>query len=225
MNDNRAHILGEAKEFVQAVLGHDHSGHDWFHIQRVARTAIMIAKAEGADLFICELAALLHDIADAKLNPNEEIGLQKVTDWLNSHGVRSEEAQHIIEIISTMSFKGGGRPPMRTLEGRVVQDADRLDAIGAIGIARVFTYSGAKGRPMHDPAVKPRSRMSEEEYRSGKDTAINHFYEKLLKLKDLMNTDYGRVLAAERHRFMLAYLEQFFAEWDGTTECDPPQME
>ncbi|AJY73793.1 HD domain-containing protein [Paenibacillus beijingensis] len=220
MKNSPEDIINQAKDFVRSTLEHESTGHDWFHIYRVTETAKTIAREEGADLFICELAALLHDIADAKLNPSEEIGLKKVADWLNSNGVGMEDAEHVLEIISTMSFKGGGKAPMRTLEGKVVQDADRLDAIGAIGIARVFTYSGAKGRPMHDPAVKLRDRMTEEEYRSGNDTAINHFYEKLLKLKDLMNTNYGRVVAAERHQFMLHYLEHFYAEWEGKAGYD-----
>ncbi|RRJ63282.1 HD domain-containing protein [Paenibacillus oralis] len=208
-------IISQAETDVKIALEKESTGHDWGHIQRVTRLARTIALQEGADLYICQLAALLHDLADAKLNPSEEYGLRKVSAWLEEHDVEPEDAGHVMEIISTMSFKGGNSSPMKTLEGQVVQDADRLDAIGAIGIARVFTYSGAKGRAMHDPEVKPRETMTESEYRNGQDTAINHFYEKLLKLKDLMNTSYGKALAEQRHQFMLEYLEQFYAEWDG----------
>ncbi|MFD0673211.1 HD domain-containing protein [Cohnella sp. GCM10027633] len=208
-------ILEAARYWVREKLERENSGHDWWHIDRVVRTARTIATAEGANAFVCELAALLHDMADEKLNDDPAAAQQELERWLAGSGVSEEDAAHIVEIIDTMSFKGGSRPPMRTTEGRVVQDADRLDAIGAVGISRVFAYSGAKSRPIHDPDVAPRGSMTEEEYRSGRDTAINHFYEKLLKLKDLMNTDAGMALAAERHRFMETYLEQFYAEWDG----------
>jgi len=209
-------ILTAAESYVREELKHDSSGHDWTHIQRVTRLARTIAAEEKADRFRCELAALLHDIADAKLNESEASGLAKVRRWLVEHHVPEEDAESVMEIISTMSYKGGHSPAMRTIEGKVVQDADRLDAIGAIGIARVFAYSGAKGRIFHDPDVKPRTTMTEAEYRNGRDTAINHFYEKLLKLKDLMNTDYGKKLAERRHQVMLDYLDQFYAEWEGT---------
>lgn len=212
---DRETLIKEAESYVKQKLAHDFSGHDWWHIERVRKSALTIAREEGADAFVCELAALLHDIADEKLFGDEANGLREIRGWLDGHAVPDATTDHVIEIISTMSFKGGSRPPMRTLEGRVVQDADRLDAIGAVGISRVFAYSGAKGRPVHDPSVKPRDSMTKEEYRSGNDTAINHFDEKLLKLKDLMNTDYGRRMADERHRFMEKYLERFHLEWEG----------
>ena len=208
-------IIRAAEQYVQEKLASDFSGHDWWHIERVRASALTIAKEEQADVFVCELAALLHDLADEKLFGDEEQGLREIGEWLERHGVSEDEAAHICEIISTMSFKGGSRPPMRTLEGRVVQDADRLDAIGAVGISRVFAYSGAKGRPVHDPNVRPREAMTQAEYRSGNDTAINHFHEKLLKLKHLMNTAYGRRLAEERHQFMELFLERFHREWQG----------
>jgi uncharacterized protein len=208
-------VIRQAQAYVKAELAHDYSGHDWPHIERVSKLARTIALEEKADLFICELAALLHDVADVKRTNSEQEGLAKVNNWLVAHPVRPQDISHIMEIISTLSFKGGQKLKMSTLEGRIVQDADRLDAIGAIGIARVFAYSGAKGRTFHDPSLKPRDEMTEEEYRSGKDTAINHFYEKLLKLKGLMNTDYGKKLAEQRHHFMLVYLDQFDAEWNG----------
>lgn len=208
-------IIQQAMDFVRTELENESSGHDWYHIYRVTQSAKVIAQEEGADLFVCELASLLHDIADPKLNVSEEIGLKRVEHWLKDHEVHADTIEHVMQIISTMSYKGGGKPPMSTLEGKVVQDADRLDAIGAMGIARVFAYSGAKGRKLHDPSIDPRIDMTEEEYRNGEDTAINHFYEKLLKLKDLMNTNYGRTLAMGRHQFMLDYLDRFYSEWDG----------
>jgi uncharacterized protein len=214
-NEVNERILGAAAAFAQDKLAGDHSGHDWWHVDRVARTARTIAKAEGADVFVCVLAAHLHDVADEKLNESEEAGLAIVKSWLVTQQMPSAALEHIMEIIASLSFKGGNRPPMRTLEGQVVQDADRLDAIGAMGISRVFAYSGAKGRPIHLPHIAPRINMTAEEYRNGKDTAINHFYEKLLKLKDLMNTNYGRQLAEQRHQFMMGYLEQFYKEWEG----------
>jgi len=212
---NRAAVIAEAEEYVRGKLAGDFSGHDWQHIERVRRSALAIAQEEGADLFVCELAALLHDAADEKLVDDAEGALKEIRGWLLARAVPEPMADHVLEIISTMSFKGGSNPPMRTPEGKVVQDADRLDALGAIGISRVFAYSGAKRRPIHDPAVKPRESMTPEEYRSGNDTAINHFYEKLLKLKDLMNTETARRLAEGRHAFMERFLEQFYAEWEG----------
>jgi uncharacterized protein len=207
-------ILANAAHFAQEKLAADSSGHDWWHVDRVARTACKIAQVEKADAFICQLAALLHDVADEKLNESEQAGLAIVMQWLQQQQVPVLILQHVMEIISSLSFKGGNRPPMRTLEGQIVQDADRLDAIGAMGISRVFAYSGAKGRPIHVPNLAPRINMTPEEYRNGKDTAINHFHEKLLKLKDLMNTTYGRKLAEQRHQFMLDYLKQFELEWE-----------
>ncbi|MEW9702150.1 HD domain-containing protein [Paenibacillus sp. SI8] len=208
-------ILRAAEAFVKEKLERDSSGHDWWHIYRVVQTTKRIAAGEGADRFVCELAALLHDVADEKLHADPAAAQRELTAWLAGSGTPPAQAEHVLEIISTMSFKGGARPKVRTLEGQVVQDADRLDAIGAIGISRVFAYSGWKGRPIHDPSVIVREQMTEAEYRSGNDTAINHFYEKLLKLKELMNTAYARKLADERHRFMEHYLEQFYAEWEG----------
>nr|WP_027087004.1 HD domain-containing protein [Cohnella panacarvi] len=213
--EEQRRIATEAEAWVRAKLDKESSGHDWRHIERVVSTARTIAQAEGADSFICELAALLHDMADEKLNIDPIAAEQELARWLANCGISEHEAEHVMEIIATMSFKGGSRPPMRTKEGQAVQDADRLDAIGAVGISRVFAYSGAKGRPIHDPGILPRGNMTEEEYRNGRDTAINHFYEKLLKLKDLMNTATGQELAAGRHRFMEVFLEQFYAEWDG----------
>lgn len=208
-------ILQEARDFVYQELKDDSSGHDWWHIVRVANNAIAIAEKEGADLFICELAALLHDIADGKLNESEKAGLQKVEQWLISHKVSESDRYHILDIISKMSFKGGqSETIVSSIEGKIVQDADRLDAIGAIGIARAMVYSGHTGRPIHDPSLKPRETMTLEEYRNEKSSAIMHFYEKLLKLKDGMHTTAARELAEGRHRFLETYLEEFYDEWD-----------
>ncbi|MCX7570308.1 HD domain-containing protein [Tumebacillus sp. DT12] len=208
-------ILAQATAFARDVLEQDSSGHDWWHIHRVTQLARTIAHEEGADPFVCELAALLHDIADEKLNESEAAGLEKVRAWLREHEVETDESAHVMEIISTMSFKGGNGAGMRTLEGRVVQDADRLDAIGAVGIARCFAYSGWKGQLIHDPEQKPREEMTAQEYRHGKSTAVNHFYEKLLLLKDRMNTEFAKKLAAERHRVMEEFLSRLHGEWDG----------
>lgn len=208
-------IIAEAEQFVRNKLAHDFSGHDWWHIDRVRNNAVSLAHKEHADVFLCELTALLHDLTDEKLCDDELQAEQQLKEWLVIQKIPNTFIDKVLEIISTMSFKGGSRPPMKTLEGKIVQDADRLDAIGAVGISRVFAYSGAKGRPIHDPTVKPREAMTKEEYRSGHDTAINHFYEKLLKLKSLMNTEHGKQMAEHRHTFMEQYLQQFYGEWDG----------
>lgn len=208
-------LIRAAEHFAQEQLGQDTTGHDWFHTNRVRNTAALIAGMEGANVVICTVAALLHDVADEKLNPSKEAGLTKVSDWLEEHLPDEAACKQIMEIIGTMSFSGGGGEPMSTLEGQVVQDADRLDALGAIGITRTLVFSGAKGRPVYDPAIPPRDESLQEEYRDySKGTAVNHFYEKLLKLKDLMNTAYGKQLAEERHQFMLDFLEQFYKEWN-----------
>lgn len=208
-------ILEEAEKWVKAKLQGEASGHDWWHIVRVHNTVKTIAEAEGADMFICQLAALLHDMADEKLNANPDGARQEIITWLEEHSVDNKTSQDILYIIDNMSFKAGRGIVLETIEGKVVQDADRLDAIGAIGIARCMAYSGHKGRLIHDPKMKPRQDLSPESYRNGQDTAIMHFYEKLLTLKDLMNTSFGRQMAEQRHQFLLDYLEQFYAEWDG----------
>jgi uncharacterized protein len=209
-------IIRNAEQFVRNKLAHDFSGHDWWHIDRVRNNAVSIAHKEHADVFLCELTALLHDLTDEKLVSDVREAEQQLNTWLVDQGLPHLYVDKVLEIISTMSFKGGSGPAMATLEGQIVQDADRLDAIGAVGISRVFAYSGAKGRPIHDPTVKPREAMTKDEYRSGNDTAINHFYEKLLKLKSLMNTEFGKQMAEQRHAFMEQYLQQFYSEWDGT---------
>lgn len=208
-------ILKNAEKLVQAKLAGEASGHDWWHIVRVRNTARKIALEEDADVFLCQLTALLHDMADEKLNDKPDEELEKIHVWLLEQGLSQSDAEHVIRNIKTMSFKGDGKSVPDSLEGQIVQDADRLDAIGAIGIARCMAYSGHKGRPIHDPKMIPRQHLTSEDYRSGQDTAIMHFYEKLLKLKDLMNTDYGRKMAEQRHAYLEDFLDEFYAEWDG----------
>lgn len=216
--NSRQNVIAEAERWVREQLERDSSGHDWWHIHRVRNVAVRLARESGASEFVCEMAALLHDIPDEKLTGDEASGLKRVNEWLEAHGLDADIIRHIMLIISTMSFKGGGTPPVSTIEGKVVQDADRLDAIGAIGIARTFAYSGWKGQPMHDPDLPVRESMTAEEYRKGKSTAINHFHEKLLKLASLMNTPEARQLAEKRHRYMERFLERFEQEWNGTDE-------
>ncbi|MGZ9584515.1 HD domain-containing protein [Paenibacillus marinisediminis] len=209
--NTEAEIIRLAEQYVKRELERDSSGHDWWHIDRVRKLAVEIANREGANNYICELAALLHDVADEKLNESKEAGLHKVENWLLNHIEDRQLIDHIMLIISTMSYRGGTNPPMTTLEGRVVQDADRLDAIGAIGIARTFQYSGWKGRSMHNPELYD---SDNDTVSNERDTTIQHFYDKLLKLKDLMNTSYAKQLAQSRHQFMEQYLQQFYDEWD-----------
>lgn len=209
-------LIERTVEFVRGKMSGDSSGHDWWHIDRVWRTARMLAQAEGAKVEIVELAALLHDIADWKFaGGDESAGPRAARDWLSSQQADETTLEHVCEIIATLSFKGAGvKTPMNTLEGQVVQDADRLDAIGAVGIARCFAFGGAKGRLMHDPEVPPELHQSFSAYKKNSGPSINHFYEKLLLLKDRMNTSTAQRIAAERHAFMEQFLHQFFEEWD-----------
>jgi uncharacterized protein len=209
-------IVAQARQFAVAQLGDDASGHDWRHAERVANMARRLAEAASADSFICRLAAWLHDVADYKIAGDESTGLRRVRSWLDSHVADSSVTERVMEIIESISFAGGSQPPMRTLEGRVVQDADRLDAIGAIGIARAFSFGGSRGRAMHDPEQAPSASFaSKEVYRDSKSSTINHFYEKLLLLKDRMHTPLARELALERHHYLEAFLEEFTEEWEG----------
>lgn len=214
---DKKEMLKITDDFVREFLFGESTGHDYQHIDRVRKTALKIGKEENADLFIVEMSSLLHDIADRKLHKeDEEAGLKIVNQWLERIGVEVAEHDHIVEIIETLSFKGASvRTDMRTIEGKVVQDADRLDATGAIGIARTFAYGGAKGRQMYDPAIKPEKHEDYEHYKTSRGTTINHFYEKLLLLKDRMNTKTAKKIAQERHRFMEGYLKQFYREWSG----------
>ena len=193
-------------------------GHDWWHILRVWNNAIAIAKGEKVNGFVVELGALLHDIADSKFHHgDEEIGPQLTREFLQSLGLTEELTLQVENIVRYISFKGGNeRQGFHSPELAVVQDADRLDAMGAIGIARAFAYGGYKDRALYDPSIKPNLNMSKEEYKKNQAPTINHFYEKLLLLKDRMNTETGRRIALERHDFMLKYLDQFYNEWEGS---------
>lgn len=213
-----AAILRKAEEFVRRQHASDASGHDWWHIHRVRQNSLHIGRAEGADLHVVELAALFHDIADWKFHAGDtEAGRRHTRAWLTQRGAAPETIDHVCEIVAGVSFKGAGvDTPMQTLEGRVVQDADRLDALGAIGIARTFAYGGHAGQAMHDPQHAAVLHQSFDEYRTKTSTSINHFYEKLLLLKDRMQTFTGRRLAEQRHQYMEEFLNRFLAEWDGT---------
>lgn len=209
-------LINRTADFVRHKMSGDSSGHDWWHIDRVWRTARMLAEAEGADRQVVELAALLHDIADWKFaGGDESAGPRAARDWLLSQQAAESTIEHVCDIIATLSFKGAGvQTPMRTLEGQCVQDADRLDAIGAVGIARCFAFGGAKGRLMHDPEVSPEMHQSFAAYKKNAGPSINHFYEKLLLLKGRINTATARRLAEQRHIFMEQFLTQFLKEWD-----------
>jgi uncharacterized protein len=214
---DKQQIINQTAEYIKAKLAGEGSGHDWWHVYRVWKNAIHIVKLEQADLFVVELAALLHDIADWKFHDgNEEIGPQLSRTWLESLAVEEQVISHVCQIIQDISFKGAGvATRMKTTEGMVVQDADRLDALGAIGIARTFAYGGSKGREMYNPDLKPEQHNSFEQYKNSRGTSINHFYEKLLLLKELMNTDTAKAIAGKRHEVMEQFLQQFFQEWEG----------
>jgi uncharacterized protein len=203
--------------FVKQQLENAEGGHDWFHIERVYKNALLIAKEEDCDLTVVKLAALLHDIADSKFHGGDEtIGPKTARTFLESQNVSEEIITHVIAIIENISFKGGNfEKTFTSKELEIVQDADRLDAIGAIGIARTFNYGGFKNRPLYNPNIQPKLNMSKDEYKNNEAPTLNHFYEKLLLLKDKMNTETGKKIAKKRHDFMVHFLAQFYAEWDG----------
>ena len=203
--------------FFKQKLEKAEGGHDWFHIERVYKNALLIAKEETCDMEVVALGALLHDIADSKFhNGDESIGPQTARTFLASEKVSEETIQHVIAIIENISYKGGNfEKKFHSKELDIVQDADRLDALGAIGIARTFNYGGFKNRVLHDPAIAPKTGMSKEEYKNSESPTLNHFYEKLLLLRDKMNTEAGKRIAANRHLFMETFLSQFYAEWEG----------
>ena len=203
--------------FVKEKLQDAEGGHDWFHVERVYNNALLIADEEICDLEVVKLAALLHDVADSKFhNGDESIGPKIAREFLVSQSVAEEKINHIVGIIENMSFKGGNfEKQFHSKELEIVQDADRLDAIGAIGIARTFNYGGFKNRPLYNPNIQPNLNMSKEEYKNSESPTLNHFYEKLLLLKDKMNTETGKKIAQKRHDFMVTFLSQFYAEWDG----------
>jgi uncharacterized protein len=203
--------------FVQEKLENAEGGHDWFHIERVYKNAVLIAENEVCDVNVVKLGALLHDIADSKFHDGDEaIGPKIAREFLESENADEVTIQHVINIIENLSFKGGNaEKTFSSVELDIVQDADRIDAMGAIGIARTFNYGGFKNRPLHNPNIAPNLHMSKEEYKNSEAPTINHFYEKLLLLKDKMNTETGKKIAQERHQFMINFLSQFYAEWDG----------
>ncbi len=208
-------IIEQALAYVKAKFENEYSGHDYFHTLRVFKTATAIAKEEGANLKIVQLASLLHDVDDVKLSPETNENLLNARRFLESHSIDTDTISTICRIIRDVSFAGCDSVVPETLEGQCVQDADRLDAIGAIGIARAFAYGGNHNRLMHHPDEKPRLNMTKDEYRSHKSTTINHFYEKLLLLPALMNTSAAHKIAAHREAFMQNYLAEFMNEWDG----------
>ena len=211
-------IIEATKVFVKETLKGAEAGHDWFHTLRVYNNARLIAKSESVDLYIVALGALLHDIADSKFhNGDDTVGPRVARKFLLQHNIDSFVIDSVIDIINNISFnkslETNNKP--NSIELDVVQDADRLDAIGAIGIARCFNYGGFKNRKLFDPSIKPNLKMSKKEYKNSKAPTINHFYEKLLLLSDKMNTKTGKKIAKERHQFMTEYLDQFHAEWEG----------
>jgi len=212
---NISEIIQKTERFVELEFRTEGSGHDWFHIDRVRKMALRIGETEDCDLFVVEMAALLHDLDDWKLIKADEA--LKSEKWLDFIELDSEVASHILEIIEEVSFRGAGtETPVKSIEAAIVQDADRLDAIGAIGIARTFAYGGHKSRLIYDPSIIPVMHNDFQEYKSSSAPTINHFYEKLLLLKDRMNTKTAKTIAEKRHQFMIGYLVQFYEEWEAT---------
>ncbi|MEQ9304294.1 MAG: HD domain-containing protein [Marinoscillum sp.] len=213
----KSDIIDQTAKYVKSELTNAEGGHDWWHIYRVWKTARKIASGEKVDILVVELGALLHDIADAKFhNGDETIGPKKAREFLEAQGVGAAITDHVAQIIEHISFKGGNQEQkFKSPELDVVQDADRLDAIGAIGIARTFNYGGFKGRALYNPEIAPNLNMTREAYKHSTAPTINHFYEKLLLLKDRMNTKTGRDLAEHRHQVMVQFLAEFYKEWEG----------
>lgn len=217
MTENQ--LIETTKTFVKETLKHAEGGHDWFHTERVYKNALLISKTEAVDIFVVQLGALLHDIADSKFHDGDEtLGPQMAREFLFKLNVDSSVIEHVVNIIKHISFKNtlNGKSSFTSKELEVIQDADRLDAIGAIGIARCFNFGGFKNRPLYDPSIPPNPNITKEEYKTSESPTINHFYEKLLVLKDKMNTKTGKQIAENRHHFMELYLTQFYAEWNGS---------
>lgn len=206
-------VFDRARGFLETLFEGDSSGHDIWHTMRVHNLAVAICREEGGDMDTVRLAALLHDADDRKLFGDN--GYANACRFMDSEGIQADVQARVLSIISQISFKGTDSVIPDTLEGRIVQDADRMDAIGAIGIARAFAYGGSRGRAMHIPGEEPKTGMDAEAYRSNTGTSVNHFYEKLLLLKDMMNTPSARRMAGARHKYMVAYLDEFMAEWNG----------
>ena len=214
---NNSDLIQKTIEFVKQKLFNAEGGHDWFHIERVYKNCLLIAKTENCNLLVVQLGALLHDIADSKFHDGDElIGPETARFFLENQNVDETTIQHVIDIIENISFKGGNfNKKFNSIELQIVQDADRLDAIGAIGIARTFNYGGFKNRAIYNPDIPANLSMTKEEYKNSENPTLNHFYEKLLLLKDKMNTHTGKKLAENRHNFMQLFLEEFYAEWNG----------
>lgn len=214
---DKATIIKKTENHVKKVMTGEGSGHDWWHAYRVWKMAKHIGEKEHVDMFVVEVAALLHDIADYKLHGgDEEIGPKTAKAWLDSLGVSEKYGNHVYSIIKDISFKGANvSSKMKTKEGMVVQDADRLDAIGAIGITRTFAFGGNKNREIYNPEIKPKMHNSFEEYKKSVSHTVNHFYEKLLLLKRLMNTHTAKKIAEGRHKYMEDFLKRFYKEWEG----------
>jgi uncharacterized protein len=210
-------IIKKTADFVKKTLSGQDPGHDWWHVYRVWKNAVLLSKDEKADLFVVELAALLHDIADWKFHEgNDDIGPKIAGEWLARNSVDEITVSHVCRIIRDVSFKGAAvATKMKTIEGMIVQDADRLDAIGAIGIARSFSYGGTKSRELYNPQIKPVIHKTFEQYKKSHGPTINHFYEKLLLLKDMMNTKTAKKIAVQRHKVMERFLKEFIREWEG----------
>ena len=210
-------IISNTQSYVQKTLKDAEGGHDWFHILRVYYNAKHILESEEANVLVVKLASLLHDIADSKFHDGDEhIGPQRAKAFLDTQTIVEEDKKHILKIIENVSYKGGHEQhEFKSIELDIVRDADRLDAIGAIGIARTFNFGGYKNNPIYDPNIAPKPHQSKKEYKKSKSPTINHFYEKLLLLKDQMNTETARKIAENRHNFMLTYLDQFYKEWQG----------
>lgn len=214
---NSEQLITDTIAFVKQELKNAEGGHDWFHIERVYKNSLLIAKTEACDALVVQLGALLHDIADSKFhNGDETVGPRVAREYLESKTVAQDVIDHVVLIIENISYKGGNfEKKFSSKELDIVQDADRLDAIGAIGIARTFNYGGFKNRTLYDPQIGPKTGMSKEEYKNNDSPTINHFYEKLLLLKDKMNTETGKQIAQQRHKYMEGFLSQFYAEWEG----------
>lgn len=215
--DNKQ-IIEQTKTFVKTTLKNAEGGHDWFHTERVYNNALLISKGETVDELVIALGALLHDIADSKFNDGDDtVGPKIAGEFLLKQNVSTKVINHVIKIIENVSFSSNidNASEFKSKELEVIQDADRLDALGAIGIARTFNYGGFKNRALYDPEIEPNLKMTKEEYKKSKAPTINHFYEKLLLLKDMMNTKSGMIIAQRRHSFMNEFLQQFFDEWDG----------
>jgi uncharacterized protein len=214
---SRAAVLARTEAHVRQAMSGEGTGHDWWHVHRVRQVALRLARDEGADPYVTELAALLHDLADHKFHGGDETaGPRAARAWLEALGADAGAVDHVCAIVAGVSFKGAGvDTPMPTLEGRVVQDADRLDALGAVGIARAFAYGGSRGRPLHEPGAAPEAHASFEAYKAGTGATTSHFHEKLLLLRDRMHTAAARRVADGRHRFMEDFLARFHTEWEG----------